>query len=276
MQILFSTGSLWSYSLERVFSFAAQAGFDGLELMIDQRWETRQPDYLQGLMAKHQLPITAVHSPFMHTPGWPGDNPGRIRCAVELAETIGAKVVVHHLPAKIGSVWVQAGARFFPLPTPGWNPEKVYKQWLEAAYEQMQAKTAVLLCIENLPAYHRFGRNWNYAYWNTPQQMTRFPHITLDTTHLGTWGLDPVTVYEQLNGRIQHIHLSNYRHRKEHLRPEDGDLPLDKFLAHLSATHYQGTLSLELHPEALDAGKPDTHIIERMTNSLKFCRKNFV
>ncbi len=273
MQILFSTGSLWSYSIERCFHFAAEAGFDGLELMIDQRWESRQATYLGELSEKHRLPITAVHSPFLFVPGWPADNPGRIGKAVALAEAVGARVVVHHLPSRIGIVWVQAGARFFPLPTPGWNPEKSYKVWIEQEYEQMQAQTAVLLCIENLPAYHRFGRNWNYAHWNTPAQMTRFRHITLDTTHLGTWGLDATAVYQQLNGRVQHIHLSNYHNRQEHLHPAEGDLPLHTFLTHLATTQYQGTLSLELYPDTLHAGQSDAQIIQRMTTSLQFCRQ---
>jgi sugar phosphate isomerase/epimerase len=119
MRFLLSTGSLWSYSLERVFGFAAKAGFDGLELLVDMRWETRQTVYLHNLMERHQLPILAVHSPFLpNIPGWPHDQPERIRCTVDLASDVGAEVVVHHLPSRLGTIWVQLPGRFFTQPIP--------------------------------------------------------------------------------------------------------------------------------------------------------------
>lgn len=273
MNFIFSTGSLWSYGIDRCFMFAAQAGFDGLEIMVDPRWDTRQAGYLRGLMEQHQLPITAVHSPFMTVPGWPADNPGRIRCAIELAEAVGASVIVHHLPARLGLAWVRLGARFFPLPVPGWNPEQGYRRWLEdGSYQALQAETAVTLCIENMPAYHRFGRKWNWSHWNTTEAISRFPHITLDTTHLGTWDLDPLDVYPRLKQQIAHIHLSNYD-GQEHRRPEDGRLRLKEFLAQLAADSYQGAVSLELFPEVLDAGQPDEQVIARMATSLRYCRE---
>lgn len=271
MEFLFSTGSLWSYSIERCFAFAAQAGFDGIELMVDRRWETRQPGYLQELIDKYQMPIGAVHSPFLDVPGWPPHNPGRIRRSLEVAEAVGAAVVVHHLPTRVGMVWVRAGNRFFPLPVPGWNPEKAYRRWLQDEYTALQASTAVTLCIENMPAYRRFGRKWNYVAWNTPGQITRFPHLTLDTTHLGTWDMEPAEVYPRLNGRVHHVHLSNYN-GQEHRRPEDGRLRLDEFLTLLVTDGYQGAVTLELCPEVLDAGSTDARIIERMATSLRHCR----
>ena len=43
MRFLFSTGSLYRYGTARCFEFAARAGFDGVEVMVDDRWDTRQP-----------------------------------------------------------------------------------------------------------------------------------------------------------------------------------------------------------------------------------------
>ncbi len=271
MQFLFSTGSLWSYGLDRCFDLAARAGFDGVELMIDQRWDARQPAYLAGLVDRHGLPIRAVHSPFSAAPGWPADNPGRIEHSLELAETLGAKVVVHHLPNRVGRVWVQTESRFFPFPTPGRNPEVTYRRWLEDGYAALQAETDVRLCIENMPAFQRFGRRWQLSTWNTPEEIVRFPHITLDTTHLGTWGLEPVDVLSHLRGRVSHVHLSNFDGR-EHRRPEDGRLALDQFLRALEAEGYDGVVSLELHPDALDAGAADEVVLERLATSLAWCR----
>lgn len=271
MRFILSTGSLWSYSLERLFGFATEAGFDGLELLVDMRWETRQAEYLHGLMARHNLPILAVHSPFLpNIPGWPNPQPERIRLSTELAANLGAEVVIHHLPYRIGSVWIQMPGRFFPIPFPR-NQDADYRRWLEKEYFDFQATTPIKLCIENMPAYKRFGRRWNLWRWNSLDEMAKFPNQTMDTTHLGTWGLEPLDVYQEKNGRIHHIHLSNYDGR-EHIRPELGELKLDKLLAHLPKANYQGLVSLELQPDDLGAGQPEETIIGRLQTSLTHCR----
>ena len=272
MDFVFSTGSLWSYSIERCFDFAARAGFDGVELMVDRRWDTRQPDYAQRLSDRYRLPVVAVHSPFSPiVPGWPPDQPGRIQESAKLAQAVGARVVVHHLPLSVGHVWMQVGHKSLPLPVPGWDMGKSYCRWLERDYPVLQASAGVALCIENMPAHHALGRRWNINHWNTPEKIVRFPSLTMDTTHLGTWGLEPVDVYPRLNGRVRHVHLSNFDGR-EHRRPEAGHLKLDRFLARLAADSYRGAVSLEMSPDALDAGQRDERVVELMTNSLNQCR----
>jgi sugar phosphate isomerase/epimerase len=273
VQFIFSTGSLYSYSVSRCFELAAQAGFDGIELMVDQRWDTRQADYLQRLIQQYRQPVIAVHSPFApHVPGWPPDEPGRIQESVRLAEAIGAKVVVHHLPPRLGWLWVQVGPRRFPLPGLNLGPARAYYHWLLETYEGFQAQTPVLLCIENMPTRRWLGRRWNGHYWNRVDEIVHFPAVTMDTTHLGTWGIDPIEVYPQLQAKVRHVHLSNFNGR-EHRRPEDGYLSLDRLLAYMAAAGYEGALSLELHPDALEAGRPDARIVELLQTSLSHCRR---
>jgi sugar phosphate isomerase/epimerase len=272
MQFIFSTGSLHTYGVDRCFELAARAGFDGIELMVDQRWDTRQPEYLQRLSDHFRLPIVAVHSPFApHVPGWPDDEPGRIQASVRLAETVGAGVVVHHLPLRSGWLWVQAGPRRLFLPVPGWKVHAAYRRWLLEEYQTVQATTPVTLAIENMPARRWLRRQWNAHHWNSVSEIVRFPALTMDTTHLGTWGLEPVEVYFHLQGRVRHVHLSNFD-GKEHRRPEDGRLRLDRLLAGLASDGYQGAVTLELQPDALSAGSPDDQVAALLTDSLTHCR----
>lgn len=273
MRFLFSTGSLYSYGIERCFAFAAAAGFDGLEVIVDQRWGTRQAAYLKALSERYGLSVGAVHSPFwIGIAGWPTDEPGRIQGSVRLAEAIGAEVVVHHLPARVGFLMMFVGKRRLRLPIPLLGRESGYRRWLDEGYEALQAETDVILCIENMPAYRRVGRRWNLYYWNDPEAMGRFANVTMDTTHLGTWGLEPVEVYERLAGRVRHVHLSNFDGR-EHRRPETGELQLDRLLQRLAAGGYEGAVSLELQSDALGAGEPDEAVIRRMATSLALCRQ---
>lgn len=273
MDFLLSTGSLWSYSIERCFDFAAEAGFDGIELMVDQRWGTRQADFLRRQMEHSGLPVVAVHSPFWHNvPGWPSDSIGRLQASVQLAEAVGANVVVHHLPMRVGRLSFLGKGHFFQLPVPFWGRERSYRRWLQREYGRLRAKTDVSLCIENMPAYRRFGRRWNLHYWNTPREIETFADVTLDTTHLGTWGLEPVEVYRRLDQCVSHVHLSNYDGR-EHRRPEAGNLRLDALLRQMVADGYDGAVSLELFPEVIDAGGPDSDVVARLATSLACCRE---
>jgi len=71
--LILSTGSLFNFDLDTVMALASEAGFAGVELMVDWRRETYHPAHLEKLMARHNLPILAVHSPFSSMPmqGWP-------------------------------------------------------------------------------------------------------------------------------------------------------------------------------------------------------------
>lgn len=276
MQFIFSTGSLHTYSIARCFELAQQAGFEGIELMVDHRWDTREPAYVQRLIDRYQLPVLAVHSPFQHKArDWADGDPGCIRRSVQLAEAIGAPVVVHHLPHRISSVMVQVGSYRTPLPRPWGRQQAAYTDWLLDDYPKLQANTDVKLCIENLPAKTVFGHRMNVARWNAHDRrsvadITRFPHITMDTTHLGTWGLDPTEIYVRWNQRVRHIHLSNFNGR-EHRRPENGHLRLDRLLSRLVTDGYAHAVSLELHPDALAAGSGEEQVRKRLTTSLRYC-----
>jgi sugar phosphate isomerase/epimerase len=276
MEFILSTGSLYTYGTERSFHFAADAGFDGIELMVDERWDTRQPDHLHRLMDRYQLPIRTVHSPFFRVPGWPGDQPGLIEHSVNLAEQVGARVVVHHLPERTGYLQVRGGNIRLLLPVPFWDRHASYRNWLRNGYRALQERTDVALCIENMPAKTFLGRRWNPCTWNTHSwqtvdEITRFATLTMDTTHLGTWGLDPAEVYGRWRDRVQHVHLSNFDGR-EHRRPEAGQLRLDRLLARLAAGGYAGAVALELHPDALEAGADDARVVELLATSLRLCR----
>jgi sugar phosphate isomerase/epimerase len=274
--IALSTGSLYSYGLARVFELAAEAAFDGIEVLVDHRWDTRQPAYLQGLSAAYELPIVALHSPFAsQVAGWHDDQLGRVRRTVRLAQEVGAPVVVAHLPYRIHTVtWhLDAyGPRRFQLPLPIPRREPFY-DFLKAGGAAMEEETGLVLAIENMPAKRFLGLTINPRWFNSPAEMERFPHVTLDTTHLGTWGLDPVEIYERLRERVSHVHLSNYDGR-EHRSPPDGRLPLADLLQRLGCDGYRGAVTIECHPEALDA-EDEVVCLAALRRALAFCRTHY-
>lgn len=275
--IALSTGSLYSYGIARVFELAAEAGFDGIEILVDGRWDARQPAYLRRMSADYGLPIVAVHSPFaVEVSDWPADQLGRLRRTVALAQAVGVSTVVTHLPFRLyaiaGHCYGYRPRRFvLPLPLPRREP---YYQFLrDGQVAELEAETGVTIGVENMPQNRFLGLGINRYWFNSLAELERFPHLTLDTTHLGTWGLDPLAAYDRLRGRVVHVHLSNYDGR-EHRSPPDGHLSLGKLLGRLASDRYPGAITVETGPEAMDAGD-EVRCLAALRRALVFCRKHF-
>jgi sugar phosphate isomerase/epimerase len=265
IQITLSTGSLYTYGIARVFELAAGAGFDAIEILVDQRWDSRHPAYLRRLSHEMGLPIAALHNPFKPSvPGWPRDALGRLRETVALACEVGAPVVVAHLPLRIRGVRVeffgfQRGAMLLPIPFRG---EKAYRDFLLDDLAGFEAEHGPKIGVENMPVKHLLGRTIDIHWLNDLDHLSQMPHLTLDTTHVATWGADLLAVYERLKARIVHVHLSNFG-GEEHRLLERGHLPLVELLGRLGRDGYAGAVSLEMGPEVLqaeDEGRVRAHL----------------
>jgi sugar phosphate isomerase/epimerase len=273
--VALSTGALYTYGIARVFDLAAEAGFDAVEILVDHRWDSRQPAYLRRLSEKTGLPIAAVHSPFKPSvAGWPHDPLGRLRQTAAVAREVGAEVVVAHLPLRIRGVWMEfigspRNALLLPIP---WGGESGYRDFLLDGLAQFEADEGMRVGIETMPVKHLLGRNVDIYWLNDLEALSQMPHLTLDTTHIGTWGCDLLEVYEQLKARIAHVHLSNFNGR-EHQRPEDGHLPLGELMQRLAQDGYGGAVSLELGPEVL-AAEDEIRVRAHLGQALDFCRAN--
>jgi sugar phosphate isomerase/epimerase len=270
-----STGSLYSYGIARAFELAAEAGFDAIEVLVDQRWDSRQPAYLRRLSEGTGLPIVAVHNPFKPTlPGWPHDPLGRLRETVALARNVGAGVVVTHLPLRIRGARIEFfGFRRSPLLLPiPLGGESEYRDFLLNGLAAFEAGEGVKVGVENMPTRHLLGRRVDIHWLNNLENLSRMPHLTLDTTHIGTWGADVLAIYEQLKARIIHVHLSNFN-GQEHQLPENGHLPLGELLLRLARDGYDGAVSLEVGPDVLEA-EDDGQVRAHLGRAVGFYRKH--
>jgi len=275
MKIAFSTGSLYTYGLDRVFRLAREAGFDGVEIIVDNRLDTQDGDYLRRLQERHDLPILSLHSPFplIAVDGWSWDEAARTQRTVALAQALGVPTVVSHLPLRLHVALVQATLverrLLLPILLP-WG--RSYARWLKADLLAWQQTLPVTIAVENMPCFWLGRRRLDVHLMNRIEEWSQFPHLTMDTTHLGTWGLDILAVYEQVADRVAHVHLSNYRDGQEHLRPDDGDLPLGAFLERLRG-RFQGTVTVELNPVSLEA-EDENQVRAHLQATVEFCRRH--
>lgn len=275
MKIAFSTGSLYTYGLDRVFRLAREAGFDGVEIIVDNRLDTQDDAYLRRLQERHDLPILSLHSPFplIAVDGWAWDEVTRTQRTVALAQALGVPTVVSHLPLRLHIAVVQATLveRRLLLPIL-WPWGRSYARWLKADLPAWQQTLPVTVAVENMPCFWLGRRRLDVHLMNRVEEWGRFPHLTMDTTHLGTWGLDILAVYEQVADRVAHVHLSNYRDGQEHLRLDDGDLPLGAFLERLR-DRFQGTVTVELNPVSLEA-EDENQVRAHLQATVEFCRRH--
>src|SRR6266508_2322708 len=254
MRLAFSTGSVWTYGLARAFEVARRAGFDAVEVIVDERWDTRQPGYLQRLSNEHGLEITSLHAPFAPLRGTEGGYQAGVREALALADVVGAGTVVVH-PESRG---------------------RGYGAWIRQHWDELQDGHAAGLAVENMP-YRRVRTRPRHR-THLPEQLVRFPAVTLDTAHLGTADVDILAGMETVWPRLRHVHLSDYANApsgqrgagEEHLCPGDGELPLMPFLARLRELDYQGVVVLELVPEALPVDDED-RLVERVRALRQAC-----
>lgn len=245
-----STGSLHSYGLNRAWEFAAEAGFDAVEVMIDSRWDSRQPAYLRRLSTDTGLPVAAFHTPFRPLAGFGDDYPACVRRSLALAGELGAQSVVAHPELANGTDYTNLLI-------------KHYAEWCPPGGPILGIENMPLVPLNKKPKYQTY----------TVERIARFPGITLDTAHFATVGLDILAAFDALRDAVRHIHLSDFANGREHRVPGRGELPLDLFLLALTEANYARVITVELVPDALEAGD-DEAVRARLRETVAFCRAN--
>ncbi len=248
---MFSTGSLYPFGLERVYAWAAEAGFDGVEIMMDERWDTHQFDYLNELAARHDVPILALHPPLYRGAWRLGPEETLVKSA-KLAGRLGTPVVVAHPPP----------------------PGRPLERWKAGPLREAREQ-GVPVAVENMPPNRPrgfFAVRPGSCY--LPEHLLGVGDVTLDTSHAGAAKVDLMRARSTLADQLRHVHLSDsdLTGGDQHRLPGKGRLPLKPFLAALVGGGYRGALTLELKPWPL--GTPDPAvIIERMRGALRFARE---
>jgi len=252
MSVIFSTGSLHPFGLDRVYGWVAEAGYDGVEIMMDERWDTHQDSYLHYLKERYGIPVLALHLP-LRRGVWglePGDTLVRV---TKLAGRIEAPVVVVHPPP----------------------PGRPLALWAAGPLKEAR-EVGVHVAVENLPKgrVERLFSVGRTRRCHRPEHLFGLGDVTLDTSHVAASGLDLMETYAKLAGQLRHVHLSdsNLSGGDQHRLPGKGKLPLKELLATLKQDGYPGAVSLELKPWPL--GTPDPKVIlKRMRDALVFVRE---
>jgi len=238
MKYIFSTGCLYHLPIEEIFVLAREGGFDGCELVIDQRFMS--DGYLDRVQACIEiLPVHTLHAPFLKMKKW-GTKVDELKRTIDLARVLGASVVNFHPPA-----WL--------------TMEIGFARWLNSIHDfQKELDCAdIALTIENMPRAGRHLMLTSYIL-NDINDLIAFGekhnlYFTFDTTHLATFGTDIVAPFIKVmrTGRLRNIHLSDFGAHESHLFLGRGDIPVARFLNTVRRLGYDGMITFEVSPREL-------------------------
>ncbi|HEX7269086.1 MAG TPA: sugar phosphate isomerase/epimerase [Streptosporangiaceae bacterium] len=253
--IALSTASVIPDRTPDAFEIAARLGYDGVEVLVSTDAVSQDVEVLRRLADYHGVPVLAVHAPCLLITQrvWGLEPWGKLVRAKEMAEKLGARVVVVHPPFR----WQRDYARDFG---PG--------------LERMREETDVVFAVENMYPL-RAGGAEVAAYapsWN-PVLMDA-PHVTLDLSHTAASGSDALAMASDLGDRLVHVHMADgtgVTNRDEHLVPGRGAQPCARLLEGLAADGYPGTVVLEVNTRR--AISREARVAD-LAESLEFTRRH--
>ena len=253
IQIGMSTSCVYPLSLESAFRLAAQAGFDGIEVMITEDPATRSVTELAALSRQYGLPILSVHAPVLPFTQfvWGTDPALKLERSAELAVELGATVVVVHPPYR-------------------WQPR--YARRFMRHVDEVSGDYRVEVAVENMfpislgpVRIGPFSPGWDPL-------SSGASAITLDFSHAALAGRDSLELAMAAGGRLRHVHLCDSTgagHSDEHLVPGRGTQPVAEVLQYLGQRGWNGSLVAEV---ATRGAADDAERLAMLTETVTFAR----
>lgn len=244
MKLSFTTASLEGYGLNRIFEFAKELGFDGIELSLSRRnLDTMDKDYVKSLVDQYNLPVLAIET-------LDGSKEKQIVEAVELAKTVGSKIIIVKPP------------KIFDFK---------YATWLQSEVPKIREREEISIALENAGDDTIFGFIPATA-MNSLSDLKKFKHVCINTGYIASKKQNIIDVLMSMKNYLVHVHLSNIKHNKVGALPQEGILPMESFLAKLKQEEYKGTISFDINPKNLHINKTD-EMKRLLTEAKEFCGK---
>jgi len=244
---LLSTDSLRGYGLNRIFQFAKDAGFEGIEVALDIRqFDTQNAEYLNELQKQNGLPIRVIRT-------FPNSTIKQTQLAIDIADAVDAKVVVIEPP------------RLFDFK---------YKDWIKKQVPLLRKKYQLSIALKNGPSEYLWGILPGRAMNNIPD-LQNFKEVCLDVSNLYGMKLDLMRAYDIMKSYLTHVHLSNVYRGIDHSLLDEGIMPLESFLTKLKRDEYDKDISLVVRPKLVAAGD-DKMVVKNLAKARKFYDKYMV
>jgi sugar phosphate isomerase/epimerase len=271
-----STASVYPLRTEAAFEYAAELGYDGVELMVWAETVSQDIGAIAKLSRSYNMPVLSVHAPclLISQRVW-GANPiPKLTRSVQAAERLGAQTVVVHPPFR----W-----------------QRRYADGFSEQVAELESRSDVLVAVENMfpfrtdrffgsgdPSIERMRKRGGrpgvgisaFAPSYDPLDGNH-AHYTLDLSHTATAGTDALEMAERMGSGLVHLHLcdGNGASTDEHLVPGRGTQPTVEVCQMLAASDFTGHVILEVTTSgARTKAERETLLIE----SLQFARTHLL
>lgn len=235
--VLLSTASFFARPIAWTIARAADAGYEGVEVMVTNDPDSQDPDRIRALAAEAGFRVGALHAPCLLVTRriWGAEPIAKIERSVETAADAGVPLVVVHPPYR----WQGA-----------------YRRWLLDGPARLESRTGVAVAVENMFPVRIGPRSLTLHADHGLEALDGLPSVALDTSHAAVARHDLVAIRRRLGDRLRHVHLSDNAGRgwDSHLPPGEGVLDLDAFVADLAGSSYDGAVSLEVDLRAASTG----------------------
>ena len=250
-----STSSVYPESTAHGFSWAAEVGYDAVEVMVGIDALSQQTVAIKQLIDHHEMPVCAIHAPcLLFTQRVWGLEPwGKLERSAEMAAEVGAEVVVVHPPFR----WQRDYARDFVN-----------------GIAALENSTGIAFAVENMYPWRASSRRGIEMYvpgWDPSAEP--YANTTIDLSHAAIARSDPVAMAVRLGERLRHIHLTDGTGsaKDEHLVPGRGVMEAAAFLRHLASVGFDGEIVLEINTrKCRDVAEREADLRE----SLEFAREH--
>ncbi len=244
--LILSTDSLKGYGLNRIFGFAKEADYDGLELVLDKKeFDTQNADYVKDLVKEYKMPVVAVRT-------FKNSTIKKTEIVLKIAQELKAKTVILDSP------------KIFDFK---------YAEWMKKEVPSLRKKYGVSIALKNSPHETLFvvipGRAMS-----SMADLQNFKQVCLDTAYLYSKKIDLMKAYRMVKKYMVHVHLSNVRHERMHSFPTEGIIPLESLLTKLKKDKYKGDVSVLVRPQDMKVGK-DKEVLEKLGEIKSFYENYF-
>ena len=225
-----STSSVYPESTAHGFAYAAELGYDSVEVMVGIDALSQQTSAVLQLADHHQIPISAIHAPcLLFTQRVWGLEPwGKLQRSAEMAKAVGAEVVVVHPPFR-------------------WQRE--YAAEFVDGIAALEESSGIAFAVENMYPWRASRRHLPMYLPGTDPSREPYANATIDLSHAAIAGDDVIEMATRLGQRLRHVHLTDGTDnaRDEHLVPGHGDMRADAFLRHVAGSGFAGEVVVEIN-----------------------------
>jgi len=244
--LLLSTACLPHYGLERVFEFAKDTGFDGVEVVVDKRFDTQNAEYIKKLEKKYDLPVGAF--------------------SISAEET-----------DKLLKPFQTTVREFKGVSMNLRSPELFgfeYKKWLQKVAPKLAKKYQLRLVRVNAPLKLYLGILPQYSQ-NSLGALSKNRAVGLDISALWSAKEDIEKATLTFGKRLQHMYISNVLHDISYSPMYEGSVAIERLLENMAKRGYKGHFTVLISPEQINEGN-DEKVTEKLTRSVEFFRKHFI